>query len=185
LFVAIGLTDGVRAALKRSQASLGPACKDVRWIPSEQLHLTLKFLGEVPDGEVDGVAEGVAAGAALGRPFAMEVGGCGCFPPRGAVRIVWAGVHEPSGALAECVERVEQELENIGYPREDRPFSAHITMGRVREDRSRGALRDAVEGFTLDRVGQPVREITLMASVLSPRGPSYTVVSRMRLGPVE
>ena len=182
LFVAILLSDSVRAALGKVQADLDGAHRGVRWIPSEQLHLTVKFLGEVPDRDVAQVAEAVARAAGRATPFDMQVAGCGCFPPGGSVRIVWAGASESSGALLQCAEAVEGELEEMGFPRERRPFSSHITIGRVREDRSRGRLRSVVEVHTFSPMEQSVLSVTLMSSVLSPKGPTYTAVSTSKLG---
>lgn len=182
LFVAIELTDEVREALTEVQSALGRTAEGVRWVRAEQLHLTVKFLGETPDAEVARAAEAVARSAARAKPFEMGLTDSGCFPPRGPVRIVWAGMHDPSGSLLECVNAVEEEMEGIGFPRESRPFSPHITIGRAREGRSSDGTRSAVEGVKMERVGQLVNELTLMSSVLSPKGPSYSVVSRARLG---
>ena len=182
LFVAITLDDDIRSALSRVQAGLGRECNGVRWIPAEQLHVTVKFLGEVPDANVTSVAEAMTRGAARATPFSMDLGGCGCFPPRGGVRIVWAGIHEESGALLRCADVVEQELVQIGFQKERRPFSGHITIGRVREDRSHGRIRSAAEAFQFDPVSQSVSTVTLMSSVLSPQGPTYTPVGKANLG---
>ena len=183
LFVAMELDDDVRSVLRSVQAELGRRCEGVRWIPPEQLHVTVKFLGEVPDADVTSVAEAVTRGAAGAVPFTMELGGCGCFPPRGGVRIVWAGIQEESGALLKCVDLVEGELMRIGFSKEKRPFSGHITIGRVREDRSDGRIRAAAEAFPFEPVPQSVSSLTLMSSVLSPKGQTYTPAARVKLGP--
>jgi len=181
LFVAIELTDEVRDALQEVQKALGRAADGVRWVRPEQLHMTVKFLGETPDGEVPRVAEAVARSAARSRVFEMQLTECGCFPPRGLVRIVWVGTHEESGALQECVEAVEEEMDGIGFPKESRAFSAHLTIGRAKEGRSTDGVRLAVERGMVKPVRQSVGELTLMSSVLSPKGPSYSVVARAKL----
>ncbi len=182
LFVAIELSDAVRQALKNVQEALRPKCPDVRWVRPEQLHLTVKFLGEVNDRDVAGVCAAISKAAAVSGGFSMRVRDCGCFPERGAVRIVWAGVQEASGFLKTCVDATEGALAEVGFAREVRPFSPHITIGRVREDRSRGAIRFAVQSHQYAEVEQEVASLTLMASELSPKGPTYSVVSRARLG---
>lgn len=182
LFIAIEFSDEVRSTLSEVQAGLAPKCEGVRWIPAEQVHLTVKFLGEVPDRDVNKVAEAVARAAATATPCGLAIAGCGCFPPRGPVRIVWAGGSEGTGALLQCVEGVETELAQLGYPKERRPFSPHITIGRVKEDRSGGRLRSAVEDHTYPSVEEAISSITVMSSVLSPKGPTYTPVSRTKLG---
>jgi len=180
--VAIELTEEVRDALREVQSALGRAADGVRWVRPEQLHLTVKFLGEVPDGEALGVAEAVARSAARSRIFEMQLTDCGCFPPRGQVRIVWVGTHDESGALQECVEAVEEEMDGIGFPKESRPFSAHLTIGRAADGRGASGIRAAVERCKVKPVRQSVGELTLMSSVLSAKGPSYSVVVRSKLG---
>ena len=182
LFVAIELSKRTRSALQGVGVAVSEECTGVRWIPAERLHLTIKFLGEVPDGDVVKVADAVARTAAGSAPFEMEIAGCGCFPPRGPVRIVWAGIKEESGVLQECVETLESELEELGFARERRRFSPHLTIGRVREDHSGGRLRSADESHGFDSLEESVSSLTLMSSVLSPRGPSYTPASTARLG---
>lgn len=194
LFVAIELTDEVRDALREVQGALGRAADGVRWVRPEQLHLTVKFLGETPDVEVPRVAEAVARSAARSRAFEMQLTECGCFPPRGPVRIVWVGTHDGSGALQECVNAVEEEMDGIGFPKESRPFSAHLTIGRrvsrnTRErcgegyfERSASGIRAAVERCMVKPVRQSVGELILMSSVLSPKGSLYSVVTKAKLG---
>lgn len=180
MFVAILLEEPIRAALREVQRRLAPRCSGVRWCTDEQLHLTVKFLGEVDDAAVPPVAEALVAAAGQCGPFVLEVGGTGCFPPDGPVRIVWAGGSVPSGALSRCVQAVEIALEPLGFARERRAFSPHITLGRVKEDPSRGAVRAAVAGATLPAQRQRVDSVALMSSVLSPKGASYSSVCTAR-----
>jgi len=182
LFVAIELTAEMRDALREVQGSLGRATEGIRWVRPEQLHLTIKFLGEVTDGKVSRVAEAVARSAARSSVFEMQLTECGCFPLRGPVRIVWVGTHDGSGALQECVNTVEEEMEGIGFPKESRPFSAHLTIGRAKDGRGASGIRAPVERCKVTPVRQSVDELTLMSSVLSPKGPSYSVVSKAKLG---
>ena len=178
LFVAMELEQAVRKAMESLQKSLASACPDVRWVRPELMHLTLKFLGEVDDALAVGVTRAAGEVAAATGPFELAVGGCGCFPPRGDVRIVWAGTEEPTGVLAGCVQRLEAALGELGFPAESRAFSPHITIGRVREDHSRGKLRAAVAAARLTPMTQHVASIVVMCSELSRSGPTYTVVSR-------
>ncbi|MGD2108158.1 MAG: RNA 2',3'-cyclic phosphodiesterase [Phycisphaerae bacterium] len=182
LFVAITLDEAVRNALGKVQNELRSRCEGVRWVPVHQLHMTVKFLGDVPDRDVAGVSRAVAAAAEESKPFRLKIEGCGCFPERGSVRIVWAGADEPTGALTQCVHAVEHKLEVAGFPRERRPFSPHLTIGRVREDRSYGRIRAAVDAHAFAANEQSVASLVLMSSVLSPKGPTYTPVSTANLG---
>jgi RNA 2',3'-cyclic 3'-phosphodiesterase len=182
LFVAFLFDEPVLVWLGRLQTGLEKKCSGVRWISRNQLHMTLKFLGEVPDQEVHHVAEAMQQGAAHAQPFTMDLSGCGCFPPRGPVRIVWVGASDPSGTMLRAVEAINGAVENAGYPPENRPWSPHITIGRARDDRSGGAIRAAVESFDGGNVRQSVDSVVLMSSVLSPKGATYTPVHTAKLG---
>ena len=181
LFVAIALDDAAKGTLHKAQGRAGRACSGVRWTPAEQMHLTLKFLGEVRDGDVACVAEALRAAATEASPFEMEIRGYGCFPPKGPVRIVWAGVREESGSLLRLVGGIEDRLEDLGFARERRPFSAHITIGRVRDDRSGGGIRSAVAAVDGPSASQPVSSVSLISSILASEGPTYTPVSTAEL----
>jgi 2'-5' RNA ligase len=183
LFVAIELSAAAKTHLGTLQRRLRASCPDVRWIPEEQLHLTVKFLGEVPDDRAAEVADVVTRTAGEFSPFGMTLQSAGCFPPRGGVRIVWAGSHEPSGALVRCAAALDGALEKLGFPRESKPFSPHITIGRVREDRSAGRIRQAVAACSFSPHGEWVSWLSLMSSVLSPQGPTYSPVCRASFGP--
>ncbi len=176
LFVAIEFSSNVRSALAKVQSRLEASCGGVRWIPPRQIHLTVKFLGDVPDANVEAVSRALADATVDAEPFDMELVGCGCFPPKGSVRIVWTGVNEESGRLHRNVEAVEREMARLGYAKERRAYSPHVTIGRVRRDDSGGAIRSAAENCNLDAVGQPVSSMTLMSSVLSSKGPTYAPV---------
>lgn len=182
LFVAIELDGRVRSALAEAQRALKPESDGVRWVDPQQAHMTVKFLGEVSDDRVEEAAEAMTEAAAATASFDLEVAGCGCFPPRGPVRIVWAGVTEASGTLVRCAGRIEERFAEMGFPKEQRPYSPHITLGRVRQDRSAGRLRAAVEVQRLGPVAQSVSSLTLMSSTLSPKGALYTPVAKSTLG---
>ena len=182
LFTAIELNDKVKAALRQVQRALSAFDRTVRWVTPEQMHLTLKFLGEVPDGRVDEISGASARIARESSPFDLVIGGCGCFPPAGRVRVAWVGMDESSGALAACNERCEAEYAEIGFARERRAFSPHLTLGRVRDDRTDGRLRDAVEALQVEPLRQGVVDLRVIRSTLTPQGAQYAVVSRHRLG---
>ncbi|MFH0983460.1 MAG: RNA 2',3'-cyclic phosphodiesterase [Planctomycetota bacterium] len=182
LFVAIELSAEVKAALRDTQRALAAFDRAVRWVNSDQMHLTLKFLGEVPDGRVEEICATTASVAGTSSAFEMLVGGCGCFPPKGTVRVVWVGVDEPRGLLATCSTLCEAEYEKIGFAREHRPFSPHLTLGRVREDRTGGKLREAVSGVHVASCRQGANELCVVQSTLTPHGAKYAVVSRHPFG---
>jgi 2'-5' RNA ligase len=173
-FIAIKLPEHVHGHLKRLQRRLANLDRNVRWTKPEQIHLTLKFLGEVPDDQVADLCAAAADAVAPTPRVDLEIAGTGCFPPRGPARVLWVGVQGPPPALIDCYVRLEQALARLGYPPETRPFKPHLTLGRVRKHRPDRGVRPAVEaesGFHI-----PVFEAgkaVFYQSILGPKGPTY------------
>lgn len=182
LFVAIPVDEPFHDEVRRVQLGLDTCGVAVKWSRPEQLHVTVKFLGDVRREQVPDVCSAVQRVASAASPFDMQVGGTGCFPPRGAVRIVWLGGADDSGSLTAVVEGVEAEMAALGFVREDRTFSIHFTIGRVKSDGSHGRLRSTVEGFPCPLRGLRVEDMVLFESTLSPTGAKYTSILRAPLG---
>lgn len=173
--MAVLLPEGVRAALAREIERLRLVARGVAWVAPENLHVTLKFLGEVDEARLPSLREALAGAAAPVPPFDLAVRGLGAFPSVGRPRVIWAGLGEGADAAAELARRVDEALASLGFPREDRPFAGHVTLGRVREPRRHPALTAAIEAgggrdFGLVRVDAAA----LMQSRLSPHGARYT-----------
>jgi len=182
-FIAIELPEEVRnqlLTLQRRQAALD---RGIRWTQPEQMHLTLKFLGEVPDAEVLRTGEAMAAVATKFSPITLAVRGVGCFPPGGAVRILWVGIDDPTGVLGRLRNACEEAFASLGFARERRGYTPHLTLGRVRDPGFSVQIREAVRkeaGFDAGRVR--AEEVVLFQSILSPAGSTYIPLSRARLG---
>ena len=181
-FIAIELDEGIRSRLADAAERLrGAGCK-VRWVKPDRMHLTLKFLGEIDPSALDAVALAMATAAEGGAPFRIQVAGLGAFPPRGAPRVVWAGVRDAAGALAEVHKRLDEALGVWGFERETRAFRPHLTLGRVKERRGSERLRAVLEEQAGAEFGvQGVRELVCFRSELSPHGPTYTPLCRQPL----
>ena len=187
LFVALEPTDPVRRRLATTAADLkrsaGRAADEVRWVQAENVHLTLQFLGAVPDERVAAIEAAVREAAAGSRVLSLEVKGAGGFPNARRPRVVWVGVQGDLPALAALVQDLGRRLAPLGFAPEARPFSPHHTLGRAREGRGApglaGALAVAAQGE-----GAPWRaaEVVLFESHLSPRGPRYEALARAPLG---
>ena len=183
-FLAIELPPAARAELEKLQRSLRVLDRQIRWTRPGQIHLTLSFLGEVPDAEVPAICRAVADAAGGLPAFDLRLEGTGCFPPRGPVRVIWAGVRGDLPALHHCQRTCLAVLESCGYPPEDRPYHPHLTIGRVRPGHGGPDVRAALEpvaGFTGRSF--PVGELVLFQSLLNPQGPHYLPLVRARLGP--
>lgn len=141
----------------------------------ENLHITLKFLGAVDEGRIDVLAEALRDAVDGHRAFVLEIVGLGAFPTATRPRVLWAGVGEGLEALAAIAARVERAMSAHGFPREDREFSPHVTLARVREPRRAPDLAEALAAGATRRFGRvAVEAIALMRSDLSPRGARYS-----------
>ncbi|HKS95105.1 MAG TPA: RNA 2',3'-cyclic phosphodiesterase [Terriglobia bacterium] len=185
-FIAIDLPQEIHAALARLQAefraALGRHDADARWTRPEGIHLTLKFLGHVPEPEVAAVTESLAALGAFDK-FAIEVGGLGFFPGPRRPRVFWVGVEAPP-ALQTLVSGVEAAMEKLGFAPEQRDFTPHLTLARFRTPRPQPALEKLVaERANLSLGKFEVSEFFLFESKLSPHGAEYRKVARFPRAP--
>jgi RNA 2',3'-cyclic 3'-phosphodiesterase len=186
LFIAVDLDDDARAAIGAAQErlaqGLGRPRSEIRWVRVDQMHLTLVFLGEVPEGAAAAVGEAVAREVAQ-PAFELGFDGLGVFPPHGAPRVVWLGVAEGAREVAALHGEMTDRVGRLGIALEDRAFHAHLTLGRWRESRA-GARRVALAAGGPGPVARVrVDHATLYQSRLSPAGPAYTPLARANLSP--
>jgi 2'-5' RNA ligase len=181
LFFAVNLEPQVRDALLRAQERLKGAGADVKWTSADGLHVTLKFLGEVAESGVANIAGIGRQAAGEAKPFEIRVEGLGVFPSVRSARVVWAGVVEGAKELASLAERLEALLEPLGFAREKRPFTAHVTLGRARTPRGMQELVPLLE--TGEGFGRSsAMYLSLMRSELRPEGARYSSVEEFKLG---
>jgi len=186
LFVALEPPEAVRRRVAALAVELrraaGRAAEDVRWVPPENVHLTLQFLGAVPQERVADVEAAVRAAAGQVRPLSLEVRGAGGFPNARRPRVLWAGLEGDTAPLAELVRDLGRRLAPLGFPPEERPFSAHLTLGRARDTRGAPGLAGAL-AHAAEAAPTPWRaaEIVIVESHLSPRGPRYEALARAPL----
>ncbi len=181
LFVAIPVDDQIKRRMLQVCDDIDVRDARVRWCSEEQLHLTLKFIGDVEDSLVKPISDAVQHVADKTPPLEMEIGEAGCFPQSGPVRVIWIGGSESSGTLLQVVQQLEEELVPLGTREEKRTFSEHFTIGRVKFDHSRGRLRESVKVANFDACRQAVRELVLYQSTLCQSGAQYAPVLRARL----
>jgi 2'-5' RNA ligase len=186
LFVAVDLSDAARRALaaeqKRIAAALGSSAGGLRWVNADVAHLTLVFLGNVDDRRVPALVEAIGRDV-MQAPFEMVVEGLGVFPPQRAPRVLWLGVTGGAAELIQLQGDLARRIAALGYPREDRAFHPHLTLGRWKA--SRPADRDRV--LKLAHPGESTRtaidRATLYQSRLSPSGSAYTALAHASLAP--
>jgi 2'-5' RNA ligase len=181
-FIAVDPGKPIRDRLLALQETLARTETEVKWVEAANLHVTLLFLGEVDDREVHHVCQMVADGVQQRPAFSMTVERVGCFPTPRRPRVVWAGVGEGTQPLCAIHDTLEEPLTELGYRREERRYTPHITLGRVKSDRPTDKLAAALVKHAGWKGGETaVREILVMSSELTPQGPIYTVLSRAAL----
>jgi 2'-5' RNA ligase len=182
LFIAINLPDPARQALYDAALPLRRAAPSVRWVTPDTLHITLKFLGEVRDRELEPVVGALRAAAASIPVFPLELRGVGAFPNLRRPRVYWVGA-TGGRTLSGLQSNLETQLESLGYAREARPFHPHVTLGRAGNQPARDdfvrAERAAAEVEYEASVA--VQSVELMQSRLAPGGARYEIVERVPL----
>jgi RNA 2',3'-cyclic 3'-phosphodiesterase len=185
-FIAIRLDEKAVAALRRAQSLLRnrPAGQAARWGHPEDIHLTLKFLGDVPADVIPEIAESLKTACTPSAPFEIALAGLGCFPNCRQPRVIWAGIKE-AAALRNLQGAVEEAMNDLGYAPEERAFSPHLTLARV--ERNAKSKEVAALGQEVERAGlgeiatMRVDGVYLIRSDLRPAGPIYTELAEARL----
>jgi 2'-5' RNA ligase len=187
LFIAIELTAEIKQGLARLQDDLKHQLppKAVRWTNPDGIHLTLKFLGDTPTDKVAPVSQAIDQAAAGFGPFTCNVAGFGCFPNPRQANVLWVGMAEMPKALAGLQRAVDLRMHTLGYEKETRPFSPHLTLGRVNKTISTAERQKLAEVIAKTQVGQLgivlVHEVILFQSDLRPTGAVYTTLARAAL----
>jgi len=182
LFLAIELPDDVRGHLVVARKRLEVGLPGISYTRAENLHLTLKFLGEVEAKKVEAIATSLAM--IRSRPVELHAVGIDCFPGRGPIRIVTAGLGGTIPPLRALVEAIEQRCRFLGFAEEQRAYRPHVTLGRARPVLS-AKFRPLAGDATVDLWPGPsfvVKEFVLMESRLSPAGSVYLQTARFRIG---
>lgn len=152
---------------------------DLRLVKPEKVHLTLKFLGEIDENRIDEIVVAMEDSVKDVSPFRIKLRGVGVFPSMNYMRVVWVGV-ENAEKLGVIAERLENELSNVGFKREKRKFSPHVTVGRVKSQKNKGVLQNFLNENKEKDFGElNVKSIRLKKSVLTSKGPEYSTVKEM------
>lgn len=195
-FMAIELPDTLRSELARTQADIrkhvaavarsDDTSQSIKWVDPAGIHLTLKFLGSVAAADLPNVEKAIQRAVRAAKPFTLVLSGLGVFPSWTRPRVIWVGVEEAgSRCLVPLQEAIEEELGGLGFARETRPFSPHLTLARLRETASaeaRRAVGEAVRKTPPPRsMPFTVSEVSLMRSELSPHGARYSRLASFQL----
>lgn len=181
-FIAIDLDEEIKKTISEFIRKLDTGNKHIRWIKPQGMHLTLKFLGDITNEKITGVKSVLAKTVKDHRPFQLSLKGTGTFP-RGKKfpRILWIGVKE-NQSLLKLQSRIENDLERHHYPKEQRKYHPHLTLGRVKIPYHLESVLSILDKNKEREFGDMfVRRITLFLSTLKPTGAEYTILSEFAL----
>ena len=183
VFCAIDLSGKVRASLMRQINRLREAVPHAQasWSREENIHLTLKFLGEIQTSRLINLSNAAARAVADFPPFQITLEETGVFPKHGTPRVLWIGVKDESGKLAEFHTRLEEACAREGFAKEERPFHPHLTIARLRKPQGARSLAVAHKEMRFEPAYVAVAELLVIRSELSGAGSRYTVISSHRL----
>lgn len=182
LFIALDPSAGQREKLQELQLRLARSLEGVKWVRPGGLHLTLKFLGDQEPETVPVIAAAMRKAAALVQPFELQYGGAGVFPSPRRARVLWAGILGGAAGVKKLAAGLERELAQKGFPMEDRPFRAHLTLGRARRplpEKKLLQLLAAERSFATEQAEAAF--IRLYESRLARQGALYTVLEEILL----
>ncbi|HVS81765.1 MAG TPA: RNA 2',3'-cyclic phosphodiesterase [Pyrinomonadaceae bacterium] len=185
VFVAIELPAPVRRELIKHIDRLRDSIPEARasWSREDNLHLTLKFLGDIPVTNVEQLSAAASIAASKVGPFEIVVEACGSFPPRGQPRVLWIGIDDPSGKLSELNRALEDECAKAGFAREPRVFHPHLTIARIRKPQGSRRLAVMHKEIGFNREIVRVLEMLVIRSELRSEGSRHTIVSRHAFSP--
>jgi 2'-5' RNA ligase len=180
VFIAIDLPNDVRTQLKDVQRVLRPLATAAKWVSTESIHITLKFLGEVPEKRVDQIDASLAS--LTWKPFTIAVHGVGFFPGARSPRVFWVGMDAPT--MQGLTEELDARMEPLGFESEKRAFRPHITLARAKTSRLDPALVTASATFAERNFGSFTADrINLVQSTLKPTGAVYSTIKEYLLEP--
>ena len=182
-FLAIELPEAIRRKIEEVQKDLKLSHADVRWVNPENIHLTLKFFGNIDESRVDPIVKSLKGPVQTTSPFSVSIRGMGSFPHFKNPRVIWMGLREGKEVLAALQKSADGELIKIGFEQEGRDFHPHLTLGRVKSNRGRDELIGRMEKYREEEFGNfRVERLVLFESDLKPSGPIYTRLRELNLG---
>lgn len=184
-FIAVELSKEIKETLARIQQKLSPFRQSLNIVNPENIHLTLRFLGEIDKGMVEEINTALQEAAKEYFQFSIALGNIAAFPKIEYPRVIWAGITKGNAELLNIAAAIEEKLVHIGLPKEDKPFSAHITIARVKSSHDRAQLVAALKAIPpLAQQETLINKFIFFKSTLTPHGAVHEIVKDYYLGTV-
>ena len=149
---------------------------DIKLVEPENIHITIKFLGDTDENYIDYIEQSIKESVLEIKPFSITLKGTGVFPNQNYIKVIWIGIID-DGRIETIVRNINEKLESLGFKKENRGFSPHLTVGRVKTARNKDQLLKVIGKYqTVEFTIQNVQSITLKKSELTPNGPIYTTL---------
>lgn len=182
LFFAVHISENIRETLLQFQEKCRASGGHVKWVEKENLHMTLKFLGDTPQSKIEELMRSANAVAARFKPFTLLWSGFGAFPGLKSPKVIWAGLAVGGDLLESLFLALEQHLTAEGFPAETKKFKPHLTIGRVKSPHGSGELMKVIEKIKTASIGEMrVDFFSLISSTLTPSGPLYKDIGTFHL----
>lgn len=173
-FIAVELEASLQQSLQNIQNNLKPLNLDINWVKPGNIHITLKFLGDITPDEIKAISETLPKIFGAVRPFEITLAGLGVFPQIQQPNVLWVGIEEGAQEIKKLAAVLEETLGRLGFPNERREFMAHLTLGRFRSLKNCGVLEKAIKNYSpKEPVRQTVNKIIFFKSTLSVSGSIY------------
>lgn len=182
VFICFELSKEVTNSLRDLIHYLKTFGRGVRWVRHDGIHLTLKFIGEIETSQLDEIASAIEKVIKNYKPFKIKLAGKGAFPNFNRPKVFWIGISEVENTIRQIQGDIESALEELGYPREERGFSPHLTLGRVKfQDPTVNKIALELERMKIDEIEFTLSEVVIMQSDLQPNGALYTPLRKIEI----
>ncbi|HEX9751091.1 MAG TPA: RNA 2',3'-cyclic phosphodiesterase [candidate division Zixibacteria bacterium] len=175
-FIAVNLPADIKRGIGTILSRLRPIGPPASWVQPDNAHITLKFLGEVQETRIPAIMKGIRLAVDATEPLELSMGQCGAFPDPTRARVFWIGIERGAEALGDVSRAIDFQMSRLGFEREKRAFSAHLTLARLRQPASIERLVEAAKQVDYHFPTVKIAQIDLMKSVLSTQGATYSVL---------
>lgn len=171
-FLAIELVDELKNSISKVENEFKKTGADIKYVPKENMHFTLKFFGDISENKAEKIANIVSKTLRNYEPFIINIHGCGAFPNENHIKVIWIGA-DNNKTLTNLQKELDNEFSKIGFKKE-RNYKSHLTIGRMKSSKNKDQVKKTINKFKDKEVGpMVVNEIILKKSTLTPQGPIY------------